>query len=848
MMSFKFQSDNILLVCAASLFVVGIVQLAMGSKLRLVTVEGKPYEDKPRKYKSLFNVFREDSYLRTIAIFTAFSVFTTFFIQYLFLALAREQYPVAENLAAFLGIFTCIMMIFILSLKYGIFPYLFHNYGLRTCLLISPILIAVFTALIIAIGLFMGYTPGTPAGFILFFLLLAVLRIISKSLKDTVEFPTFQVIYHSIDQVLKSEFQSEAAGSLNEISVFFAGVLLTVFGLFSFIKLIHFSLILLILAFVWMFVALRLFREYRKTLIKETEKAALTQSVGDISINQDPISNRFYAYINFRKDYFSLISGDFSVFNKTTNNWYFEEIIKHAYSKKDLNLMPALKKSANNTNLDAGIRQHSAEIVKILQNHSVSLNTDIDKTSGALKILSGTRMPQTTEILRLLRDNSVEAKKLGIYMIGKFRITDLLSEVCTCLSIPILAKDAYEVIKSFGPVAEDELVRLYLITSGNTKLSKIILQLLGSICTQVTTGFLYSRLWSNSRQLKEVAVKCLISCEFKPSEEEKQRLNLLIFEVIGIVTWNLSAKISLERDNDNFLLEKINLEIERWNKFLFNLLSITYHSGSIARITEYIRTGNIGSVIYGLEMADIIVSDLIKAPLIALLDDVPDEDKLKNLFQYFPGEIPTRKKLLEDIINRDYNLISLWTKACTLRSIATIESNEVAESVTALLFSPEELMREESASLIARANPELYHSASDRLPDLIKIRLENIIDGTTEKAEFIFEKVQFLSKYFGVGREEELLSVVSELKYMKKTESESFSSSEGWIVWQLNNDSDNNEVEVIYDGDIDKLTRKFKTVNNIAFYFLSLNAVEEYHFQYPDKSYEILKYIDINEE
>ena len=113
---------------------------------------------------------------------------------------------------------------------------------------------------------------------------------------------------------------------------------------------------------------------------------------------------------------------------------------------------------------------------------------------------------------------------------------------------------------------------------------------------------------------------------------------------------------------------------------------------------------------------------------------------------------------------------------------------------------------------------------------MIKIRLENIIDGTTEKAEFIFEKVQFLSKYFGVGREEELLSVVSELKYMKKTESESFSSSEGWIVWQLNNDSDNNEVEVIYDGDIDKLTRKFKTVNNIAFYFLSLNAVEDIIF------------------
>jgi hypothetical protein len=693
-----------------------------------------------------------------------------------------------------------------------------------------------------------GYSQGVTAGFFLSLLLLAAMRIISKSLKDSVEDSSLRVIYQSIDKTVKSELEAGMNGTLYEMSVFLAGVILTGLGLLSFMRLIHFILIMLIIAVMWLLVALKLFSQYRKSIKKEIERAALKIPVIDTSNNPDSLKNRFFAYLNFRADYFRLISGDFSVYNKATINLYFEEIIEHAYTKKDLNLLPVLKKTANNPAIDERVRQHSADVIEFLQNFSVSDNTENDKTTKALKILAGTRMPQTTEILRLLRDKSVDAKRLAIYMIGKFNIRDLLSEVCTCLSIPGVGQDAYEVIKTFGPDVEDELEKLYLLTSGNTKLSKTIIELLGSTCTRETVGFLYSRLWSNSRQLKEISLKCLINCGFKPSEEEKKRLNLLVFEVIGIITWNLSAKVSLEKDRNNFLLQCINLEIDRWNTFLLNLLSITYNPGSIARIMEHIRKGNLESVTYGLHMTEALVSDSIKPCLIALLDNVPDENKLKNLFQFFPGEIMTRKKLLEELINRDYNLTSLWTKASALRSITSIDSDEMAESVTALLFSPEELIREESSSLIARANPGLYHSASDRLSDLIKMRLDIIINGTLEKEEFLFEKVQFLSKYFGSGTEDELLSTATEMKYVRHFESESFAASEACLVWTLNPDKDNNDVEVIYDGEMERLNRKFKNSNNLAFYFLSLSAVEEFHFRFPDKSHKILKYIDISEE
>jgi hypothetical protein len=86
------------------------------------------------------------------------------------------------------------------------------------------------------------------------------------------------------------------------------------------------------------------------------------------------------------------------------------------------------------------------------------------------------------------------------------------------------------------------------------------------------------------------------------------------------------------------------------------------------------------------------------------------------------------------------------------------------------------------------------------------------------------------------------------MRYLKNFDHESLKYSEGSIIWPLNGDNGSNEVHVVYNGEIDRLSRKYQDVQHLSFYFLPLIAVEEYHFQFPDKSYEILKYIDNNEE
>jgi len=171
----------------------------------------------------------------------------------------------------------------------------------------------------------------------------------------------------------------------------------------------------------------------------------------------------------------------------------------------------------------------------------------------------------------------------------------------------------------------------------------------------------------------------------------------------------------------------------------------------------------------------------------------------------------------------------------------------MAESVTALLFSPEEIIQEEAAYLITRSNHELYFSVSERIPDSIKNRLDNIISGTREKREMLFEKTQFLSALFDGILEDELLCLASEMKFKKNISVDQEDMAEGFIIWTIQDDNPGKQVIVFYDVSGNSPQLSNNQWKNLPCYYLPLDAVERYNVRYPDNSLEILKYIDDNE-
>ena len=289
-------------------------------------------------------------------------------------------------------------------------------------------------------------------------------------------------------------------------------------------------------------------------------------------------------------------------------------------------------------------------------------------------------------------------------------------------------------------------------------------------------------------------------------------------------------------------------EISRWKEFLFNILSITYGSGSIGKIMENLEKGSAESINYAHEMIDIVIDDSIKQKLIYILDIVPDKVKLKNLYHFYQGEIPEYDKIMEDILNRDYNILGIWTKACTLRNLTKIEGDKMTESVVALLFSSEAILQEESAKLIYRTSSELYRSASQRISDSSRNRLDLIIYGETDSRELLLEKTQFLSNCFQGIPEDDLLSLSAAMKLITDGSPGIAAFPDDCIIWPLTSDNRAKRGYLRNSGSLKAYAEKFNGMNNTAFYLLPLSDVEVHNYQYPERSFEILEYIDSCEE
>ena len=838
-LSFGFRTHDILLVSASAVIVSTILQLRTGSRF-LLPQQAEPDDTSSAVSRnSIIGLIKENSYVRLLGIFIALSVMTAFFVQYSFMAVTREQYPAEADMARFLGLFTGSMMIFTLLVKLAAFAYIIRNYGLRTCLALSPLIILGLTVAAVLIGSLMGFTP-LSGGFLLFFLIMALSRLFSKSLKDSIESPSFKVIYLTFDEKTRYIVQSGMDGTINEIAALSSGLLLTVLGLISSVKLIHFPVVLLLIAGSWVIVAFRVYSGYRKSIRRalETEEKPLISAPED-EVKEPGSQAPFLDDMAIRENYYNLVKGNFTVIEKSCSDKLRMQLLDHAAADRDIALIPLARFLSASAACSREVKEKAGSVLLELEKYSGQPGGKDDKTLLARKLLLDTRPPQTTQILRLLRDNSVTIRSVGMMLIGKFRMKDMVQEVCEGLENPALRSTAFKVLSDLGPDARDQLQRYYMISAGNVEISRAILRILASEKSEESNIFLFSRLWSNSRIIKEEALDLLLKNNFRCPAHEKDHIHQLISDVIGILTWNLAAKISADRNGDQSLAGPLSKETERWNLFLFGLLSVTYDSGSISRIRENLESGTVGSVNFALEMIDMVIDESLKPKLIPLLDVVPDETKVKNLFNFYPGDIPEFTSLVDGILNRDYNLLGIWIRASALRNITALDNETLAESVKALLFSPELILQEEAARLTARSERDIFESVSGRIKESLKEKIEKFMFRNAPSPGDVFEKTEFLSAVFKGTNEETLISLASRMIFSDNPGSASASVPGGLVVWPCGS-GDNPAIFRNSDEAGIKLKHE---AGAQGYYILPLKAAEEFNYQEPERSKPILDYI-----
>jgi ATP:ADP antiporter, AAA family len=690
LLTFGFNTHNIILISCGAVLVASVLQYSLG---RTSNLRGT---DSVRRgsVKTALLLFRKDTYVLNMGLFIAVSVMTAFFIQYSFMAVTREQYPLEADMAKFLGLFTGSMMIFTLFLKTFLFSYLIRNYGLRVILLLSPILLVLFTGIAAAIGASMGYLPGM-SGFMIFFLLLALSRLFSKSLKDSVETPSFKVIYQTLGESVRYDVQSIVDGTVNEIAALVSGLLLSGLGIIVMGSLIHFSWVLLIITFIWVYIGYRLYSEYRKSIVRTLEETAAHTHASEAASDTGPVSGHFHTSMMIRKNYL--------------------RYLKRAYTLPDT--------------------PFSNEILK-------SLNPS---DGQAKELLDSIRAPQPATLLRMLRDNSIESKRAAILTIGKHQIVEMISDVCDALGREGLSCEADAAIDAFGTEASGELTRFLMKNSGNTVLSCQIMRIIGKNCFDGSEYLIYQMLWASSRSVRKLAAEILISHDYQVPPAERDKIHQLISEIVGEIVWYTGASTLLMKHNNPDLQEALNNDKQWWTDFLFKLLAITYDSNHIGKIRENIETATVESVNFALEMIDIVLDESIKARVSYCLDITSDEEKLKLLHQFYPVYLSGYSDLITEVINRDYNLTGLWAKALAVRSIREIDDKSDFEmTITALLFSPETILIEEAARIASAWEKEDVETILRRVPAENREIILAILEKKTTDIMFTVARVNFL--------------------------------------------------------------------------------------------------------
>ena len=171
----------------------------------------------------------------------------------------------------------------------------------------------------------------------------------------------------------------------------------------------------------------------------------------------------------------------------------------------------------------------------------------------------------------------------------------------------------------------------------------------------------------------------------------------------------------------------------------------------------------------------------------------------------------------------------------------------MSQSVVALLFSPEEILREEAALLITRSGMDIYAEVSERIPDTSRKKLDMIISGTADPEDLAYSKALFLSSCFEEINEDDLLSLANEIIHIPKENQAIETEDTGFIGWLFKMDNSGYDFKILYENFDRELMKKELNDEFSFIYLLPFKAIDSFSFQYPEYSWKIMKYIDDNE-
>lgn len=700
---------------------------------------------------SFFNLIK-DPYLRLLSLFLIFSMGASVFVDYTFYSVTEINFPEEDKLAEFLSFFSGTIMIMSFLIQSFINDIIIGRFGLKVALMTMPIILILFTLGGILSGHIYGFEVRNKE-FLFFFLFTVSAKAFTASLKDALENPAFKLFFLPIDIKIRFDIQTRIEGVVNEVATLVAGAAQLGLGLLVFFKLIHYSYFIIGLGAMVIFLAGKLFSQYKITL-KETLEKQKKDLKGDGTRNESNTLNTIKRELK-SKDPQRIINGlkilerldpiqfEFALLDML--NVRFANVRKYAYEKLREYLcfeaIEIIKKDAK-TEGDEEAQLAAAETIKVLESAvrfeltDVQIRTHLRSTEARNRVKIARLLAKSTDdkhlpyMQELLRDINPNVRMAAMITAGKLRRPELWPTLVENLHIPTYGNVAMSALGLGGEASFHTIDTAFYKTGQYPATMLRIVQLLGKIGGKTGTDLLWKKIDFPDKNIVSELLLSLSYLGFQARDFQAARIKIILDDEIGDIAWNINTTLDVLKDDElDIMVREAFIEEDRLNyNNLFMLLSMIYDSQNILLIKENIQDGTTESITFAVEMMDVFVEEELKPKLFPVLDDLKVEQKLAKLHNHYPPEsFDSYTDLLEQIINRNYNRINRYTKALALYRISKIEGATVTPDLIANLFNPDNFLLQTAAYVIYSIDKNAYHLHTKRLKSSIKKDLDKAI-------------------------------------------------------------------------------------------------------------------------
>ncbi len=716
-------SRDLFLISLVSLLGFFILFMTISFKYNLATQAEK---EKRTKTYPILKMMR-NKYLRLMAIFVLISIIAATFVDFTFLNVTQTQWPQPSDLGAFIARFQAVVVIFSFLFQTFVTDYIIENYGLKISLLVNPALIILLTILAGLTGLVFTYEAGPDFGW--FFIMIVVTKLFIDSLKDALDGPTFKLYFLPIDANVRFDVSTKIEGVMTAFAAMVAGLLLILMNTLNLDLIVVIFVLVPVLAG-WFYITGNMHFSYKETL---------HQALADIKSK---------GFKSIYKGYKEQISG--KELSESESDVYYslkvmermepavfesslENIKSHIKANSRLDKFAQKVSDRNNTikalaekaqkgvESDGGSKHSNKDI------YEMSKSSDINvRIAAAIQLSSETTDETVFVLMDLLRDYSPAVRSEAIRAARKVKRIETWGIIAELLDSQMYCNDAASALVAGGNDVLPVINQIFNKTDKTKSALQQVVKIMGKINTNEANDYLWDKLEYPDRKIVREILISLQKSGVQATGNQVSRVSTLLDMELGKGIWNMAALSELkETDYNERLITSLNSEIRSNFEFIYIYLSLLYNPTSIQLVKDNIESGTSEGTTYAIELLDIFVDSELKPKLYPLLDDTSVSEKLFKLQIFFPRITFNEIQTLRYIINRDFNMIGRWSKACAMHSMHSHSTAKITAGLVGHLFNPDLLLAENAASVIRSIDENQFEILLERLPEDRRYYLKN---------------------------------------------------------------------------------------------------------------------------